>query len=182
MQAVAKKLKVIVPLTLFVIFLLLYLHFKNLTDCLIVILSLPFALVGGVWFFYLFGFNSAVAVYVGFIALAGLAAETGIVMLVYLEEAVKRYRAEKRLNTREDLRAAVMEGAVERVRPKLMTVATTILALLPIMLGHGTGSEVMQRIAAPMIGGLVSSTVLTLIIVPVLFYQVKTRYLSVSEK
>ncbi len=182
MQAVAKKLKVIVPLTLFVIFLLLYLHFKNLTDCLIVILSLPFALVGGVWFFYLFGFNSSVAVYVGFIALAGLAAETGIVMLVYLEEAVKRYRAEKRLNTREDLRAAVMEGAVERVRPKLMTVATTILALLPIMLGHGTGSEVMQRIAAPMIGGLVSSTVLTLIIVPVLFYQVKTRYLSVSEK
>ena len=178
MQAVAEKLRVIVPLTLFVILLLLYLHFKNLTDCLIVILSLPFALVGGVWFFYLFGFNSSVAVYVGFIALAGLAAETGVVMLVYLEEAISRYRAQNRLNTSEDLRAAVMEGAVERVRPKLMTVATTILALLPIMIGHGTGSEVMQRIAAPMIGGLVSSTILTLIIVPVLFYLVKIRSLS----
>jgi len=134
--------------------------------------------VGGVWFFYLFGFNSSVAVYVGFIALAGLAAETGVVMLVYLEEAISRYRAQNRLNTSEDLRAAVMEGAVERVRPKLMTVATTILALLPIMIGHGTGSEVMQRIAAPMIGGLVSSTILTLIIVPVLFYLVKIRSLS----
>lgn len=178
MQAAAEKLRVIVPLTLFMIFLLLYLHFKNLTDCLIVLLSLPFALVGGIWFFYLFGFNSSVAVYVGFIALAGLAAETGVVMLVYLEEAVGRYRAQNRLNTLGDLQAAVMEGAVERVRPKLMTVATTILALLPIMIGHGTGSEVMQRIAAPMIGGLVSSTVLTLIIVPVLFLSVKTRSLS----
>jgi len=178
MQAVAEKLRVIVPLTLFIIFLLLYLHFKNLTDCLIVILSLPFALVGGVWFFYLFGYNSSVAVFVGFIALAGLAAETGVVMLVYLEEAIKRYRKEKRLNSPTDLRAAVMEGAVERVRPKLMTVATTILALLPIMLGHGTGSEVMQRIAAPMIGGLVSSTILTLIIVPVLFYMVHSRRLT----
>ncbi|TET93430.1 MAG: efflux RND transporter permease subunit, partial [Candidatus Zixiibacteriota bacterium] len=167
MQAAAEKLRMIVPLTLFMIFLLLYLHFKNLTDCLIVLLSLPFALVGGIWFFYLFGFNSSVAVYVGFIALAGLAAETGVVMLVYLEEAVSRYRAQNRLNTLGDLQAAVIEGAVERVRPKLMTVATTILALLPIMIGHGTGSEVMQRIAAPMIGGLVSSTVLTLIIVPV---------------
>ncbi|MFH1374155.1 MAG: CusA/CzcA family heavy metal efflux RND transporter [bacterium] len=177
MQAVAEKLRVIVPLTLFVIFLLLYLHFKNLTDCLIVILSLPFALVGGIWFFYLYGFNTSVAVYVGFIALAGLAAETGVVMLVYLEEAVRRYREQRRLNSLTDLQEAVMEGAVERVRPKLMTVATTILALLPIMLGHGTGSEVMQRIAAPMVGGLVSSTVLTLIIVPVLFYLVKARKL-----
>ncbi|MBU8934845.1 MAG: CusA/CzcA family heavy metal efflux RND transporter [candidate division Zixibacteria bacterium] len=177
MQAVAEKLRVIVPLTLFIIFLLLYLHFKNLTDCLIVLLSLPFALIGGVWFFYLYGFNASVAVYVGFIALAGLAAETGVVMLVYLEEAVRRYREQKRLNTLTDLQAAVMEGAVERVRPKLMTVATTILALLPIMLGSGTGSEVMQRIAAPMVGGLVSSTVLTLIIVPVLFYLAKARKL-----
>jgi len=175
MQAVAERLKVIVPLTLVVIFLLLYLHFKNLTDCLIVILSLPFALVGGIWFFHMFGFNASVAVYVGFIALAGLAAETGVVMLVYLEETVGRYRGEKRLNTTGDLREAVMEGAVERVRPKLMTVATTILALLPIMIGHGVGSEVMRRIAAPMIGGLVSSTILTLIIVPVLFYLIKQR-------
>ena len=120
----------------------------------------------------------SVAVYVGFIALAGLAAETGVVMLVYLEETLKRYQAEKRLNSVDDLQAAVMEGAVERVRPKLMTVATTILALLPIMLGHGTGSEVMQRIAAPMVGGLVSSTVLTLIIVPVLFYWLNAKKLQ----
>ncbi len=142
------------------------------------ILSLPFALVGGIWFFYLFGFNSSVAVYVGFIALAGLAAETGVVMLVYLEEAVNRYKRQNRLKGPEDLRAAVIEGAVERVRPKLMTVATTILALLPIMIGHGTGSEVMQRIAAPMIGGLVSSTILTLIIVPVLFYVLRIRIIK----
>jgi Cu(I)/Ag(I) efflux system membrane protein CusA/SilA len=181
MQAVAEKLRVIVPLTLLVIFLLLYLHFKNLTDCLIVILSLPFALIGGIWFFYLFGFNSSVAVFVGFIALAGLAAETGVVMLVYLEEAVNRYRRESRLKNISDLKAAVIEGAVERVRPKLMTVATTILALLPIMFGHGTGSEVMQRIAAPMIGGLLSSTVLTLVIVPVLFFWIRSKSLRRAE-
>ena len=175
MQAVAEKLKIIVPLTLFVIFLLLYLHFRKLTDCLIVMLSLPFALVGGVWLFYLFGYNASVAVYIGFIALAGLAAETGGVMLVYLEEALARYRKEGWLGGREDLRRAVIEGAVERVRPKLMTVATTLIALLPIMFSHGTGAEVMRRIAAPMVGGLLSSTALTLVIVPVLFYLVQEK-------
>ncbi|MBN1210965.1 MAG: efflux RND transporter permease subunit [candidate division Zixibacteria bacterium] len=178
MQAVAERLKVIVPLALFVILLLLYLHFRNIMTCLIVMLSLPFATVGGVWLFYLFGYYASVAVYIGFIALAGLAAETGVVMLVYLEEAVRRYREEKRLNSLIDLKAAVIEGAVERVRPKLMTVATTIVALLPIMFGHGTGSEVMQRIAAPMVGGLVSSTVLTLVIVPVLYYLAQSRKLA----
>jgi len=175
MQEVAKKLKIIIPLTIFVILVLLYFHFRNLTDSLIVILSLPFSLVGGIWLFYLFGYNSSVAVYIGFIALAGLAAETGVVMLVYLEEAVARFRRENRLKNKLDLKDAVTEGAVERVRPKLMTVATTIIALLPIMLGHGTGSEVMRRIAAPMVGGLVSSTILTLIIVPVIFYLVNIR-------
>jgi Cu(I)/Ag(I) efflux system membrane protein CusA/SilA len=178
MRNVAEKLKIIIPLTLVTVFLLLYFHFKNLTNSLIVILSLPFALVGGIWLFYLFGYNASVAVYIGFIALAGLAAETGVVMLVYLEEAVNRYRSEERLNSRSDLKAAVMEGAVERVRPKLMTVLTTIIALIPIMLGHGAGSEVMQRIAAPMIGGLVSSTLLTLIVVPVIFYLVAERRLG----
>jgi copper/silver efflux system protein len=181
MQAVSKKLRLIIPLTLFAIFLLLYLHFKNVTNSLIVILSLPFALVGGIWLFYIFGFNASVAVYIGFIALAGLAAETGVVMLVYLEEAIKRYRSENRLNNLSDLKAAVMEGAVERVRPKLMTVATTIIALLPIMFGHGTGSEVMQRIAAPMVGGLISSTILTLIVIPVLFFMIKTRLVRKGE-
>lgn len=182
MQEVADKLRVIMPLTLFIIFLLLYIHFKNPIDCLIVVLSLPFALVGGIWLFYIFGFNSSVAVFIGFIALAGLAAETGVVMLVYLEETVRRYGREGRLKTLPDLQAAVMEGAVERVRPKLMTVATTIIALLPIMLGHGTGSEVMQRIAAPMVGGLISSTVLTLVIVPVLYYLARrSRILDLSS-
>ncbi len=177
-QSVASKLKIIVPLALFVILILLYLHFKSFANTLIVMLSLPFALVGGVWLIYLLGFNTSVAVWVGFIALAGLAAETGIVMLVYLEEAVKRYRAEGRLNTYEDLRKATIEGAVDRVRPKLMTVGTTLLALFPIMLGHGTGSEVMQRIAAPMVGGLISSTVLTLVVVPILFLIVNRAKLT----
>ncbi len=181
MRAVAEKLNIITPLTLFVIFLLLYMHFKNITSTLIVILSLPFALVGGVWLFYIFGFNASVAVYIGFIALAGLAAETGVVMLVYLEEAYNRFKKENRLNCGNDLKSAVIEGAVERVRPKLMTVMTTIIALLPIMLGHGTGSEVMQRIAAPIIGGLISSTILTLIIVPVLFYLVKLKSISIRN-
>jgi len=178
MQAVAEKLKVIIPLTLVVILMLLFMHFRSLSNSLIVMLSLPFALIGGIWLFYIFGYNTSVAVYVGFIALAGLAAETGVVMLVYLEEAVIRYRKEGRLQSRNDLSTAVMEGAVERVRPKLMTVSTTIIALLPIMFGHGTGSEIMQRIAAPMIGGLISSTVLTLIIVPVLFYMIKVRNIT----
>ncbi|UCE25246.1 MAG: efflux RND transporter permease subunit, partial [Candidatus Zixiibacteriota bacterium] len=146
MQAVARKLSVIVPLALFVIVVLLYLHFRSFADTLIVMLSLPFSLVGGVWLMYLLGFNSSVAVYIGFIALAGLAAETGVVMIVYLNSARDRFRKESRLNTDEDLRSAVTEGAVERVRPKVMTVATTILALLPVMIGTGTGAEVMQRI------------------------------------
>ncbi len=181
MQAVAEKLRVIVPLTIMIIALLLYIHFQNLANTIIVLISLPFALVGGVWLFYLYGFNLSVAVYVGFIALAGLAAETGVVMLVYLVEAVERRRkAAKKFDTNE-LTNAVMEGAVDRVRPKLMTVATTILALLPILLGHGTGSEVMQRIAVPMIGGLITSTILTLLIVPVLFYIAVFRWGKVVE-
>lgn len=177
-QSVAKKMRVIVPLTLFIVAFLLYLHFKSATNVLIVLLSLPFALVGGIWLFYLLGYNTSVAVYVGFIALAGLATETGVVMIVYLDEAFHRFKSENRLNNPEDLKTAVIEGAVERVRPKLMTVATTMLALLPIMFGHGTGSEVMQRIAAPMIGGLISSTALTLIVVPVLYYALKLKTIN----
>lgn len=177
MQAAAKQLNIIVPLTILVIFLLLYFLFKNFTHSLIVMLSLPFSLVGGVWLFYIFGFNTSVAVYVGFIALAGLAAETGVVMLVYLNEAVARYNKEARLNSEDDLKAAVKEGAVERVRPKLMTVSTTMLALLPALFSTGTGSEVMQRIAAPMVGGLISSTLLTLIVIPLLYFLVMRKQL-----
>ena len=169
MQAAAKKFKIVIPLAIIVIFLLLFFHFKNMTESLIVMLALPFALVGGIWWLYVADYNTSVAVFVGFIALAGLAAETGVVMLVYLDEAIKRYRSESRLNTRGDMNNAILEGAVGRVRPKLMTVATTMIGLFPIMIGHGTGSEVMRRIAAPMVGGLISSTLLTLIIIPAIY-------------
>lgn len=169
MQAAAKKFKIVIPLAIIVIFLLLFFHFKNITESLVVMLTLPFALVGGIWWLYLADYNTSVAVFVGFIALAGLAAETGVVMLVYLDEALKRYRSESRLNTTGDMNKAILEGAVERVRPKLMTVATTMIGLFPIMIGHGTGSEVMRRIAAPMVGGLISSTLLTLIIIPAIY-------------
>jgi Cu(I)/Ag(I) efflux system membrane protein CusA/SilA len=128
-----------------------------------------FAPVGGIWLLWVMDFNTSVAVSVGFIALAGLAAETGVVMLVYLDEAVERYREEGRMNTVGDLKDAIMEGAVDRVRPKLMTVATTLIGLLPIMFGTETGTRVMKRIAAPMVGGLASSTLLTLVVLPALY-------------
>lgn len=182
MQAVAGKLTVIIPLTLFVILLLLYLHFRDFADTLIVMLSLPFSLIGGVWLMYLLDFNSSVAVYIGFIALAGLAAETGVVMIVYLKSARDRFWREGRLNSDKDLQLAITDGAVERVRPKVMTVATTVLALLPVMLGTGTGAEVMQRIAAPMVGGMLTSALLTLIVVPTLYYLVHRRRLKHGDK
>ncbi|MEW6219180.1 MAG: efflux RND transporter permease subunit [Thermodesulfobacteriota bacterium] len=170
MERARRTLNVIVPVTLIIIFLLLYVHFGEVTEAAIVMGSLPAALVGGIWLLYLLGYNLSVAVIVGFIALAGLAAETGVVMLVYLDESFKRRRAQGRMRTRADLNAAIVEGAVERVRPKLMTVSTTLIGLLPIMFGTETGSEVMKRIAAPMVGGLISSTILTLIIIPVVYY------------
>jgi Cu(I)/Ag(I) efflux system membrane protein CusA/SilA len=183
MQAAAERFRIVIPITVIIIFLLLFFHFKNMTDSLIVMLSLPFAVVGGVWLLYFFGFNTSVAVYVGFIALVGLAAETGVVMLVYLEEAHRRYQAEGRLNTLSGLHSAIIEGAVDRVRPKLMTVTTTMIGLLPLMIGHGTGSQVMKRMASPMVGGLVSSAVLTLIIIPAIYAVVKGWNLkSVTEK
>jgi len=149
-----------------VIVILLYIHFQNVSEAAIVMASLPFALVGGVWLIYLLGYHVSVAVIVGFIALAGLAAETGVVMLVYLDETFERRKAKGQMHTAGDLRAAIIEGAVERVRPKLMTVATTLIGLMPVMLAIETGSQVMKRIAAPMVGGLVSSTILTLVIIP----------------
>ncbi len=169
MQRANKRLALMVPLTLALIFLLLYAHFRSVAESSIVMMSLPFALVGGVWLLYAFGYNLSVAVGVGFIALAGLAAETGVVMLVYLDEALERFRREGRLNSVRDLKAAIVEGAVGRVRPKLMTVATTTLGLLPVMVGTEAGTRVMKRIAAPMVGGLVSSTVLTLVILPAVY-------------
>ena len=162
------RLMVVVPFTLVIIFLLLYLNFGRLNETLIVMLSVPFALVGGLWLTYWLGFNFSVAVAVGFIALAGVAAETGVVMLIYLDNA---YRAQ----TNADVNAAIMEGAVERVRPKLMTVTAIMAGLLPIMWSTGAGSEIMQRIAVPMIGGMVSSTVLTLIVIPAIYSLVKSN-------
>jgi len=169
MERANKRLSVVVPLTLAIIFLLLYMHFRNITESLIVMLTLPFALVGGIWLMVFAGYNLSVAVAVGFIALAGLAAETGVVMLVYLDETYKRWKSEGRLKSLEDLKAIITEGAVDRVRPKLMTVTTTTIGLLPVMFGTETGTRVMKRIAAPMVGGLVSSTVLTLVILPAIY-------------
>jgi Cu(I)/Ag(I) efflux system membrane protein CusA/SilA len=173
MERAAKRLRTVVPVVLVIIFLLLYLNFRNVSDSLIVMLSLPFSLVGGVWLLWLLDYEMSVAVGVGFIALAGVAAETGVVMLIFLEEAVARYKREGRLNTRRDLEAAIFEGAVLRVRPKMMTVTAIMAGLLPIMWGSGTGSETMRRIAAPMVGGMVSATVLTLVVIPVVFEWVR---------
>lgn len=179
MESAVEKMKVVVPITLLLIFLLLYLNFRRLTETLIVMLSEPFALVGGVWLMWILGYNMSVAVAVGFIALAGVAAETGVVMLIYLDhtwEAVKRTcRADGRTPTTADLYGAVMEGAVERVRPKMMTVVAIMAGLLPIMWGSDTGAEVMSRIAAPMVGGMISSTVLTLAVIPALYALIKQR-------
>ncbi|MEO5760260.1 MAG: CusA/CzcA family heavy metal efflux RND transporter [Mesorhizobium sp.] len=171
------RLMIVVPVTLALIFLLLFLNFRRLTETLIVMLSLPFALVGGIWLMWWLGFNTSVAVAVGFIALAGVAAETGVIMLIYIDNALGEVKAhcaaERRALTRADLHAAIMEGAVERVRPKMMTVVAIMAGLLPILWSTGTGSEVMQRIAVPMIGGMVSSTILTLIVIPAVYALVK---------
>jgi Cu(I)/Ag(I) efflux system membrane protein CusA/SilA len=177
MERAKARLKIVVPVTVLIIFLLLYLNFRRVTESLIVMLSVPFALVGGLWLMWWLGFNFSVAVAVGFIALAGVAAETGVVMLIYLDNALTDLKAERDLEgdefTPEDLYAAIMTGAVERVRPKMMTVAAIMAGLLPIMWNHGTGAEVMQRIAVPMIGGMISSTVLTLVVIPAIYAVVK---------
>jgi Cu(I)/Ag(I) efflux system membrane protein CusA/SilA len=176
-QRAKQRLTIVVPLTLLIIPLLLYLNFRRMTETLIVMLSLPFALVGGFWLMWWLGFNLSVAVAVGFIALAGVAAETGVVMLIYLDHALEERKTlalrERRAVGRDDLHAAIMEGAVERVRPKMMTVVAITAGLLPILWSHGAGSEVMQRIAVPMIGGMVSSTVLTLVVIPAIYATVK---------
>jgi len=172
-----KRLAVVVPLTIMIIVLLLYLNFRRMTETMIVMLSLPFAVVGGLWLMWWMGFNLSVAVAVGFIALAGVAAETGVIMLIYLDHAwaarLREVEAEGRVVTSDDLALAIMDGAVERVRPKMMTVIAIMAGLLPILWSHGTGSEVMQRIAVPMIGGMISSTVLTLVVIPAIYAVVK---------
>ncbi len=186
MERAKQKLKLVVPLTVLIIFLLLYLNFRRLTETLIVMASVPFALVGGVWLMYLLGYNMSVAVAVGFIALAGVAAETGVVMLIYLEQAfaaiIDSRRAARERVTVADLYEAVMQGAAMRVRPLMMTVFAIIAGLLPIMWGSGTGSEVMRRIAAPMVGGMVSATLLTLIVIPAIYALVKEFAIRRGER
>ena len=181
MERAAERLLVVAPITLGIIFLLLYLNSRRVADALIVMLTLPFSLVGGVWLLWWLDYHLSVAVGVGFIALAGVAAELGALLLFFLNEAVARFRREGRLRTREDLYAAVREGAGQRVRPIMMTVAATIAGLLPIMWGSGTGAETMQRIAAPMVGGLISATVLALVVVPVLFAWVHGRRCELED-
>jgi Cu(I)/Ag(I) efflux system membrane protein CusA/SilA len=171
------RLSIVVPVTVVMIFLLLYLNFHRVTETVIVMLSVPFALVGGLWLMWWLNFNLSVAVAVGFIALAGVAAETGVVMLIYLDNALTELWLERKRQgkafARDDLYAAIMTGAVERVRPKMMTVTAIMAGLLPIMWSHGAGAEVMQRIAVPMIGGMISSTLLTLIVIPSIYAVVK---------
>ena len=182
MLRVEEKMRLLVPATLLVIFILLYLNFRNLTEPMMVMFSLPFALVGGFWYLWLLDFNMSVAVWVGFIALAGVAAEFGIVMLVYLDHAVGEARLHGHLKDEQDLERAILHGAVQRVRPKAMTVAVILAGLLPIMLGSGTGSEVMQRIAAPMLGGMVTAPLLSLFVIPVLYSLWKRRELFPHRK
>ncbi|MCG8603702.1 efflux RND transporter permease subunit, partial [bacterium] len=169
LQRAKERMQMVVPVTLIIIFVLLYMNFKNVIESVIVMWTLPFALVGGIWFMYLLGYNFSVAVGVGFIALAGVAAETGVVMIIYLDHAFEKWKKRGEMLMPSHLAGAVMEGAVDRVRPKIMTVASTMLGLLPIMWGHGAGSDVMKRIAAPMVGGMVSSTILTLIVIPAIY-------------
>ena len=177
LERASARLRIVVPATLLIIFGLLWLNFRRISDTLIVMLSLPFALAGGFWLMWAMGFNMSVAAAVGFIALAGVAAETGVVMLIYLNNALKEAKAQAAANgevlNQVDLAAAVMKGAVDRVRPKMMTVAAIMAGLLPILWATGTGSEIMQRIAVPMIGGMVSSTVLTLAVIPALFFLIR---------
>ena len=185
MEHAIEKMKVVVPVTLLLIFLLLFMNFRRLTETLIVMLSVPFALIGGVWLMYALGYHMSVAVAIGFIALAGVAAETGVVMLIYLDSAWQAAQDECRRAGRApriaDLNAATMEGAVERVRPKMMTVVSTMAGLLPILWSTGAGSEVMSRIAAPMVGGMVSSTILTLVVIPAIYALLKGAEIGREE-
>jgi len=169
MERVKERLLYIIPLTLFIIILLLYFNFKSFTETLIILLAIPFSLIGASWILYLLDYNLSIAVWVGFIALAGLDAETGIVMLIYLKHAYERRKEEGKMNTRSDLHEAIIEGAVMRVRPKLMTVTAIIAGLLPIMWGTGTGADVMKRIAAPMVGGMATSALMELLVLPAIY-------------
>lgn len=175
-ERASKRLSYVVPMTLGIIFILLFLAFKRITPAILILGSLPFALVGAVWFLYILGHHFSIASGVGMIALSGLAAEFGIIMLVYLDDAIERYRAAGKLNNKEDLYAALIEGAALRVRPKAMTVAVILAGLIPILIGTGTGSEAMSRIAAPMVGGMLTAPLLSLFVLPAAYILLRRNY------
>jgi len=178
MQRAKEQLIYVIPLTILIIFVLLFLNFQSVAKTFIVLLSVPFSLVGSIWLLYFLGYNLSVAVWVGIIALAGVAAETGVVMIVYLDEVYERKVREGSMTSMKDLYEAITEGAVQRVRPKMMTVTAIIAGLLPIMWSHGTGADMMKRIAAPMIGGMVTSTILTLAVIPAIYALWRGRKLG----
>ncbi|MEO7426699.1 MAG: CusA/CzcA family heavy metal efflux RND transporter [Fibrobacteria bacterium] len=177
MQRAQKRLLLVIPLTLFIILIILFLNTKSLAKTAIVLLAVPFSLVGAIWYLYLLGFNMSLAVWVGLIALAGLDAETGVVMLLYLERAYHSAKEAGMLNTLADLRHAIDEGAVQRVRPKIMTASVILAGLVPIMWSHGAGSDVMKRIAAPMVGGVLTSVLMELAVYPAVYFLWKRRSL-----
>src|SRR3990170_6228413 len=168
-QRAKEKLMYVVPLTLLIIFILLYINLRSAAKCGIVLLAIPFSMIGAFWLVYLLGYNMSVAVWVGIIALAGVDAETGVIMLLYLEHAYEKWRKDGRMRNIEDLKEAIIEGAVKRIRPKVMTIMAILMGLLPIMWSHGAGADVMKRIAAPMIGGVITSFLLELLVYPVIF-------------
>jgi Cu(I)/Ag(I) efflux system membrane protein CusA/SilA len=178
MQRVDAKLKQVIPMALGVIFILLMMTFGSTMQASMIMLSLPFALVGSTWLLYLLDYNISVAVAVGMIALAGVAAEFGVVMLVYLNNAIKHRQEKDTYHSIEDLKEALIEGAVMRSRPKAMTVATIFFGLLPIMWGAGSGNDVMQKIAAPMVGGMVTAPILSLFVLPALYLLIYSRRLK----
>lgn len=176
-QSLAK----IVPMTLLIILVLLYLIFRNLSESLMILSVLPFALLGSVWFLWWLDYDYSIAVAVGMIALAGVAAEFGVVMLIYLKQAIQEAQSRQQLNSEADLRQAILVGAVQRVRPKAMTVSVIVLGLLPIMLTDGTGSDVMQRIAAPMIGGMISAPLVSMVLIPIFTYLLYRKRVLAKE-
>ena len=172
----------VIPMTLFIIFLIIYLNTRSVTKVAIVFLAVPFSLIGAFWFLYLLGYNLSIAVWVGIIALAGLDAETGVVMLLYLDVAYDEWKKKGLMRGLKDLKDAIHHGAVKRVRPKIMTASVIIAGLLPIMWSHGTGADVMKRIAAPMVGGVVTSVMLELLVYPVIYFLWKSWTLRKEAK
>jgi Cu(I)/Ag(I) efflux system membrane protein CusA/SilA len=182
MQRAEQRLMVVVPLTVLIIFVIIYLNTQSLIKTAIVFLAVPFSLVGAIWLIYLLGYNMSIAVWVGIIALAGLDAETGVVMLLYLDQAYEQFKEKGILQTRNDLADAIYEGAVKRVRPKVMTITVIVAGLLPILWSHGAGADVMKRIATPMVGGVITSGIMELAIYPIIFYLWRSRGLEKGPK